>query len=172
MAITVETKVGGTLVNTNTTPTPTADAVPVADGAGYLGLGWMNPAIGRWTKYTVAATAFTAAATSEDVELFSLPGRETIHAVVIKHTTAFSGGTLAAMTLTVGITGTLAKYAAVFDVFQATGDTVFAYNNLPDTENFGAATSIRAAAVSTGDTLDNVGTGSADIWVLTSLLPV
>lgn len=171
MAITVETKVNGSVVNTNTTPTPTADAVPVADGAGYLALGWMIPPLLRWTKYTVAATDFTAAAAAEDIELLSLPTREAIHAVVIKHTTAFSGGTLSALTLSVGISGDLTKYAAAFDAFQATGDTVFGFNELPDMENFGAATSIRVEATATGDTLDNVGTGSADIWVLTSELP-
>lgn len=236
MAITVETKINGQVVNTTTTATPTADSVPVADGSGKLASGWggaasslatlngstlvvENPAnatttptassipladgsgklaagwggaasslatldgagllaqdLGNlsypvWTKYTVAATAFTAAAATEDIELFSLAARGTIHRVVIKHTTAFSGGTLSALTLSVGITGTLTKYAAAFDVFQATGDAVFGFNDLPDMETFGSATSIRVAASATGDTLDNVGTGSADIWVLSSVLP-
>lgn len=125
----------------------------------------------QWTKYTVAATDFTAAAASEDIELFSLPARGVVHKVVIKHTTAFSGGTASNFTLSVGVSGTLTKYAAAFDVFQATGDTVFGFNDLPGMDNFGAATSIRAEATVTGDTLDNVGTGSADIWVLTSELP-
>lgn len=191
MAITVETKVDGALVNTTTSPTPAADTVPVADGSGKLASGWGgaasslatldgagllahdlgNLAYPVWAKYTVAATAFTAAAAAEDIELFSLPARGTIHRVVIKHTTAFSGGTSSALTLSVGITGTLTKYAAAFDVFQATGDTVFGFNDLPDMEHFASATSIRVEATATGDTLDNVGTGSADIWVLTSVLP-
>ena len=90
---------------------------------------------------------------------------------MIKHTTAFSGGSLSALTLSVGIIGDLTKYAAAFDVFQATGDAVFAFNELPSMEDFGAPTSIRVEATATSDTLDNVGTGSADIWVLTSELP-
>jgi hypothetical protein len=126
----------------------------------------------KWTLYTVAESAFTAAATTEDIELFSLPARGVIHKVVIKHTTAFSGGSLTAYTISVGIVGTLAKYAAAFDVFQATGDTVFGFNDLPDMEDLGSATSIRVAAVSTTDDVIAATAGSVDIWVLTSVLPV
>lgn len=173
------------------TATPTASSIPIADGSGKLAAGWggaasslatlngsslvvedpANTALPKWSKYTVAATAFTAAATTEDIELFQLPAQGTIHRVVIKHSTAFSGGTASAVTLSVGITGTLTKYAAAFDVFQATGNTVFGFNDLPGMENAGAATSIRVEAVATGDNLVNVTTGSADIWVLTSTLP-
>jgi len=175
----------------NATTTPTAAKIPVADGSGKLAAGWggaasslatlngsslvvqdpANQALPKWTKYTVAATAFTAAAATEDVALFSLPARGSIHQVVLKHTTAFSGGTLSAMTISVGIVGTLTKYSAAFDVFQATGDTAFSFNDIPGVEDFGSVTSIRAAATATGDTLDNVGTGAVDIWVLTSELP-
>ena len=125
-----------------------------------------------WRKFTVAATAFTAAATTEDIELLTLAARAVIHSVMIKHSTAFSGGTLSALTLSVGISGTLAKYAAAFDVFQATGDTVLQVSSTVDAESFNATpVSIRIAAIATGDNLDNVGTGSVDVWVLISQPP-
>jgi len=149
----------------------TASGIATLDGSSLVVQDPASTALPKWAKYTVAATAFTAAAAAEDIELFSLPARGVVQKVVLKHTTAFSGGTSSALTLSVGITGTLAKYAVAFDVFQATGDTVFGFNDLPDMENFGAATSIRVEATATGDTLDNVGTGSCDIWVLTSALP-
>lgn len=149
----------------------TAGGIATLNGSSLVAQDPATTALPKWAKYTVAATAFTAAAAAEDIELFSLPARGVIEKVVLKHTTAFSGGSLSALTISVGITGTLTKYSATFDAFQATGDTVFSFNNLPNTEDFGAATSIRAAAVATGDTLDNVGTGSIDIWVLTSVLP-
>ena len=191
MAINVERRVNGFLVNTNTTPTPSADAVAVADGAGKLVAGWgggpstlatldgsgnvvedpANPSFARWTKYTIAATDFTAAAATEDIEIFTLPIRGTIHRVVLKHSVAFSGGSLASMTVSVGVTGSLSKYAVPFDVFQAPSDTTFGFNNLPGMENFGATFSVRAEAIAGGDTLDNVSTGSLDIWFLTSELP-
>jgi hypothetical protein len=175
----------------NATATPTATSIPIADGSGKLAAGWggaastlatlngsalvveepASLALPKWTKFTVAFSAFTAAATTEDIELVSLATRGAIHKVVIKHTTAFSGGTLSAYTLSVGITGTLAKYAVAFDVFQAVGNTVFGFNNLPDMENFGAATSIRIAATSTGDNLNNATAGSVDVWLLRTVLP-
>jgi len=126
----------------------------------------------QWTLYTVLESAFTAAATTEDIELFSLPARGVIHKVVLKHTASFTGGALTAFTLSVGITGTLAKYAIAFDVFQATGDALFGFNVLPNMETLGAVTSIKVAATSTTDDVIAATAGSCDIWVLTSTLPV
>lgn len=123
----------------------------------------------KWRKFTVAATAFTAAAATEDIELLSLPAGGIIQGVKIKHSTAFSGGTLSALTLSVGIVGVLDKYASAFDVFQAVADTTFQVSNSFGSEDHGSATSIRLAASATGDTLDNVGTGSVDVWVLYSV---
>lgn len=165
MAVVVESLVGG---------------LPVLDAAAHDGVDHEVPPLSLisaakgllWTQFTVDATDFTAAAAAEDVELFVLPARGVIHNVALKHTTAFSGGTSSALTLSVGITGTLTKYSAAFDVFQATGDAVFSFNDLANLEDLAVTTSIRVEATATGDTLDNVGTGSCDIWVLTSELPV
>jgi hypothetical protein len=124
-----------------------------------------------WTKYTVSESAFTAAATSEDIELFSLAAKGVIHAVVIKHTTAFSGGSLTGFTLSVGISGNLTKHASAFDVFQATGNTISQTSNTVDVEDFSSAVSIRLAAVSTGANVSAATAGSVDVYVLTSTLP-
>ena len=188
MAITVETLVNGTLVNPSATPS--ADVVPIADGAGKLVAGWgggpttlatldgagavvedPNAKAPKWTLFTVAESAFTAAATTESIELFVLPARGVIHKVVLKHTTAFAGGVLTAYTLSVGITGMETKYSAAFDVFQATGDTVFSFDELADIEHFASTTSIKLTAVSTTDDVIAATAGSCDIWVLASELP-
>jgi hypothetical protein len=128
----------------------------------------LDAEVAVWTKYSITAAAFTASAATEDIELFSLPAGGVIHAVKIKHSTAFSGGALSAMTLSVGIVGTLAKYATAFDVFQAVGATVQQLTSTVGTENHSAATSIRLAATATTDTLDNVTVGAVDVWVLVS----
>jgi hypothetical protein len=122
----------------------------------------------RWRKYTVAATAFTAAATSEDIELFSLAAGDVIHGVKTKHSVAFSGGSSSAVTLSVGIAGDLAKYSTAFDVFQAVANDTFQISEVIASENHASSTSVRVAAVSVGDNLVNVSTGSVDIWVLVS----
>jgi len=124
--------------------------------------------IPRWLKFTVAESAFTAAATTEDVELFILAAGGVIHGVKIKHSASFTGGTLSAFTLSVGITGTLAKYASAFDVFQAAAGTTFQLTNTIGSEDHGATTSIRLAAVSVGDNVVAATAGSVDVWVLVS----
>lgn len=121
----------------------------------------------KWTKYTVLATAFTAAATTESITLFSLIAGGIIHAVKIKHSVAFNDGGSATYTLSVGIAGTLDKYAAAFDVFQAVGATVFQLSTVVGSENHGAGTNILLTAVSDVNVGD-VNAGSVDIWVLTS----
>ena len=124
-----------------------------------------------WTKYTVTYSQLAAGALTNDIQLFSLPARGTIHAVVVKHSASFTGGAIATYTLSVGITGTLAKYASAFNVFQAPGNTVLQSSGGTFTENTVAATSVRVAATSTGANLSAATAGSATIWVLTSTLP-
>lgn len=121
-----------------------------------------------WIKYTKTFAQLAAAATTNDIELLSLAAGGIIHAVKIKHSASFTGGAIAAYTLSVGISGTLNKYAADFDVFQATGATVQQLSTTVGTENHTTAVSIRLAATSTGDNLDQAGAGSVDVWILQS----
>lgn len=122
-----------------------------------------------WTKYTVTYSDLSAASTTNDVELFSLPAGGVIHGVKIKHSTAFSGGAISAFTVSVGITGTLAKYASAFDVFQAVSNTAQQVSSTVGTENHGASTSIKIAATSTGANIDQATAGSVDVWVMWSV---
>ena len=122
-----------------------------------------------WTKYTVSYSDLSAAATTNDVELFSLPAGGVIHGVKIKHSTAFSGGAISAFTVSVGITGTLAKYASAFDVFQVVANTTQQISSTVGTENHGAATSIKIEATSTGANIDQATAGSVDVWVMWSV---
>lgn len=127
-----------------------------------------NPA---WVKYTKTYTDLAAAGLTNDIELFSLAAKEVIHAVVLKASTAFSGGTIATYTLSVGISGTIGKYAPAFDVKQTVGNNVFGFNELPGMENFSSATSIRLGAISTVGLLNAATAGVVDVWVLKSTLP-
>jgi hypothetical protein len=121
-----------------------------------------------WQRFTVAESAFTAAATSESITLFTLGAGEVIHAVKIKHSTAFSGGTLTAFTVEVGISGDTTKYASAFDVFQAVADTTFQLSDGLFSENHGSTTTVQITARSTGDDVADATAGSVDVWVLTS----
>lgn len=128
----------------------------------------------QWLKFSVSHTQFQTAGTTNNITLFSLPAKTLILKTVIKQSASFTGGAISAYTLSVGITGTLAKYLAAFDVFQAPGATVFAASSTSiaqTLENFEASTAIKIAATSTMANLNASTAGAADIYVLTSLLP-
>ena len=129
-----------------------------------------------WVKVTKSYTDFATAALTNNVEIYSLPAKGVIHQVVMHHTAAFTGGLIATYTLSVGIAGTLTKYVAASNVFQAAGNTIIfpAASVMPlsaTPENMGSATSIRAAAISTVGNLNAATAGSVDIYLLVSLLP-
>jgi hypothetical protein len=136
---------------------------------------------GTWTKYTKTYSDLSAAAATNDIELFSLAAKTVIHAVVIKSTTQFSGGTISSYGVSVGIAGDLDKYSeveggtATHEVGGAVSDTNFGLGSKAGgyfgMENFGSATSIRLRAVSVGGNLDTATQGVVDVYVLTSTLP-
>lgn len=129
----------------------------------------VNSSVPRWIKVTKSYTDFSTAATTNNIEVYSLPAGGIIHAVKIKHSTPFTGGAISAYTISVGITGTLNKYANAFNVFQAAGGTVFQLSTTVGSEDHGSATSIKAAAASTSANLNAATAGSVDIWLLVSV---
>lgn len=123
------------------------------------------------TKYTFDYSDLAAASLTNDIELFELGIKYLVKGVIVKHTTAFSGGAIATYNVNVGISGNLNKYAGPFDVFQAVGDTVFSVNSILSVEDFGSTTSIRLQAVSTGANLDQATQGEVDVYVIATFLP-
>lgn len=123
-----------------------------------------------WVKVgnALSHTAFQTAATTNSITLFSLAAAGVIHAVKIKHSTAFAGAAIATYTLSVGIVGTVAKYASAFDVLQAVSNTAFQLSSVLGSENNAAAVNIVVTATSTGANLSVSTAGVADIWVLLS----
>jgi hypothetical protein len=151
--------------------TAALDAEVAAAVAAHAALADPHPAstsLPKWVKVTMGFADFSAAALTSSPEVYSLPAGGVIHAVKIKHSAAFTGGTIATYTISVGIVGTVAKYSAAFNVFQAPGNTVQQLTSTVGTENHGAVTSIKATAVSTVGNLDAATTGSVDIWLLVS----
>ena len=126
----------------------------------------------QWTKYTKTYVDLSAAANTNSITLLSLPAKGVIHAVVVKHSLAFSGGGITAYAVSVGISGDLTKFSSYFDVFQAAGNQVGQTSNVgAGIENFGAATTILLSASSVGGLLNAATSGSVDVWVLSSTIP-
>lgn len=134
----------------------------------YLADKTTNP---TWTKYTVAYTDLSTAGVTNNITLFTLPIKGYIHDVKIVPTTAFSGGLIATYTLSVGIAGNLAKYAAIVDVFTGNITSNLIHTPLAGLESTSGTTAIKVSAISTVANLSSATAGSADIFVLTSLVP-
>lgn len=162
----------------------TAGYIPFADSNGFLAedsnLKWDNTnkvlqvgsasgSLPTWSKYTVGHADLTDADTSEDEALVTITQYEKIHAICIKHSTAFSGGSISALTVSIGTAASPTYYTSAFDIFQAVGDAVYL-----DVNVFGSITMAAAGHAliaqfnSTGDNVVNATAGSVDIYIQTS----
>ncbi len=120
-----------------------------------------------WRKFNVDESAFTAASTSETIELLSLAAGNIIHAVKIKHSASFTGGGVTSFTVSIGNASVDDLYASAFDVFQAASDTTFQITSVINSENHGSAASIKITATSNVNVI-GASAGSVDVWVLIS----
>jgi len=124
-----------------------------------------------WNKVTFASTAINTASGAFTVTAFNLDPLEFVVGYVVKHSTAFSGGSVTGLNLSLGIAGNNTKHVNSFDVFQGVTTTAFLSQNLNDMESFSATTTVFAKFTSTGSNLDSLTAGSVDIWLLKNLLP-
>lgn len=125
--------------------------------------------IPQWTKVTKLFSDFSTAGLTNSISIYTLPAKGIVHAVQMVINTAFSGGIIATYTISVGISGTLAKYAVATNVFTAAPLPVISV--LPFIESASATTDIKATAISTVGNLNVAVAGSVDIYILTSTLP-
>lgn len=130
-------------------------------------------AIPTWFPcFTFDFTDFTGfAALVGDVEIYSLVSRGTIEAAVIKTSTPFSGPGITGLTLSLGLVGDLAKFLSPYNATAATADTNFSTGDQLQLENFGAAVSVRLAAVATGANLSALTAGAGCLWLKGARLP-
>lgn len=126
--------------------------------------------IPRWRKYTVDFSDVAVGSTSEQEVLFTLPAGGVVHAVKIKHSIAFEGTGITAVTASVGTTGDSDKFAAAFDVLQSVSDTALELTETPSAETHDSGgQSVVAEIVTTGADLNVLTAGSVDIYVLWSV---
>lgn len=124
-----------------------------------------------WQSYTFSYTDLAAAATSNSITLAPLLAKQALHAVVIKHSASFTGGAIATYRVSVGVAGAPERYASLFNVFQAPGNSVAQFSSSGNVENFASNVNLTLNAVSTGANLNAATAGSVTVWLLTSVLP-
>ena len=146
-----------------------ANGVASLDANTTLTAAQIPASVPQWVKVTKTFTDLSFAGTTNDIQVYSLPAGGIIMGVKIKHSTAFSGGSISAYTVSVGISTNFTKYASAFDVFQAVSGTTFQLTDSFGSEDHGAATSIRLQAISTGGNLSTATAGSVDVWILVSV---
>lgn len=127
-----------------------------------------------WKKITKSYTDWSDSISSKDISIYTLAAGGCLHDLIVKHTTAFTGGTITDFGISVGVSGDLVKYATSKNVFSTpidqdatvgTRDNSSAFADVPD---WGSTTDIRAEASATGDTLDNATAGVIEFHLLVS----
>jgi len=125
----------------------------------------------KWLKVTKTYQDFSTAGLTNNITILTLPIKGYIHDIKIVPTTAFSGGTIATYTLSVGIAGNLTKYVPTTNVF--TGNTTATDIHVPNSgiESTSGTTAIKAEAISTVGNLSAATAGSVDFYILVSIVP-
>ena len=152
-----------------------ADAPITAAGATFSGNVTPGPALSGgaaggyapvWTKYTktYADAAFLAAASAVSIELGTLPASTVVHAIRLKHSTAFAGTGITSLTCSVGDGTTHDLFLAAVDVFAAVGNTALGIDGGASQPTIASQTLTLRCTANT-----NVGDGGATVLTAGSL---
>ena len=126
---------------------------------------------GYWTVNAVQNAALTAGLTQTiTVGTNLIPANGEITSLRIKHSTAFAGTSITAMTVTLSDGVTEGIYAPAWDVFQATGNNVLWVDGGAFTTT-AAANSLTATFTAVGANLSAISAGSVDVWACVRTLP-
>ncbi len=111
---------------------------------------------------------FSDGSTQKTIVVFTLKGGRKHQEFVLKHEAAWTGGSIDSVTVELGIVGDEGKYTFdPIDIFQAPGDSILE-NEEPNTiEDFNNDVDIVMRITSTGDNLDQLVTGSIDLYIFT-----
>lgn len=189
---TVDTDMAGKLDNQNTTDSSgsTSGAIVTAGGMGvaktlHVGqqgyihgdltvdgdLNLSDVVVPFWRKYTKSYSDIGFSGLTNSVTLVNLPPNGYIEEIFITHSAAFTGGSISAYTVSVGITGDAENLSSTFDVFQAPGDALGLSNKISAFYSKTSIQSIKLFATSVGANLDQATSGSVDVYIKYGVLP-
>lgn len=112
----------------------------------------------------VSYTQLQTAALSKSVALFSLPAKSLLKNIIIKHSTAFTGGSISDVYAQIGISGSFDRFINGFDLLQVVGDQVFDNSSQAYIGSFINPTVIYLNAIATGANLSALVQGALTVW--------
>lgn len=122
---------------------------------------------GGWYKYTFTYADVVAlgAVTSGNLNLHLLLAGWNIETIRIKHSTAFTGGSISALTASVGIASEVDRYSMLFNLMQPVAHDTIYLNAADYTESQSNNTQIVLNFQATGDNLDQLTAGEVTVWI-------
>lgn len=123
--------------------------------------------IPTWIKITKTYSDFASAGVTNTINIYTLPAKSVVHATIVNPTATFTGGTINAYALSVGLV-TVADLAAAVSLF--TIPTRPFPSALTLAGKFGTTDTITATATSGVGLLNAATQGSVDIYLLISQL--
>lgn len=109
--------------------------------------------------------------TPQTINLISLPANSVVVYARAKTSTAFSGGSISAITLTVGDTGSATRYLGSYDLFAAVSDTNLSQNAAITPWDNAATFNVQGTFNPTGDSLANLTAGAVAITIGFIVIP-
>lgn len=118
----------------------------------------------NWNGVSIPYTSFSTAGTSFAYTGFTLPAGYVLSGLIIKHSVAFAGTSITAVTANIGITGDDAKFVNAFDVYQTVSDTAFVYNVPFYLASWANTKNIIITLNSVGGNLNALTAGNIDLY--------
>mgnify|MGYP001069743208 CR=1 FL=1 len=128
--------------------------------------------LGNYIELEVGHADLTAAATTQTLNVGSLPANAQVRGVDIRVAAAFSGGSVSALSVDIGDAGDADAIVDGANVFAATdGQAASLPAGIAPNKRFDAATTITALFTATDDNLVDLTAGACTIRVLYDVLP-
>jgi hypothetical protein len=143
----------------------TAGSSLTNDGAGNLY--WGN----GYTKYTRSYTDFSDPSSSKEITLVNIPAGVVFEAEIIHHTASFAGGTTVSASMDFNINGSTVTTVDVNAAPVNGADSWATFGVFPIAVDFVTPITVSLNLTIVGDTLDNLTSGSIDIYIKTIKLP-
>lgn len=117
-------------------------------------------------KKVISYTDLAIAATTNNIEIYATGSKCRIVDVFLKHSAAFTGGSISSYTISVGDTGGSTpydEYMTAQDVFVAPGDTDYHINVVNQVQNWSGITQSIGITATASHNLNTATAGSVEI---------